>query len=196
MGLKLIGIAGKAQSGKDTFANTLVEEHGFAKLPMAGALKVSSSSLMGFPQALVFDDEFKKFFDPYWEMTVREAFQRIGDAMKNEFGEDFWARRWMYAFHTVSKTHSVVVPDIRFEEEAEMLRALGGVIVHISRDGAGLEGKLGQHRSEAGIKKGSRDIGIENNAGLSELAHQAFNLVAFIEEHAEEYNLRNEWLTT
>jgi hypothetical protein len=191
MGLKLIGIAGKARSGKDTLANILMNEHGFIKLSMALPLKAASAPLFAWPEGRVHEDDFKLFDDPFWGFTVREGYQRLGDAMKREFGEDFWARTWLCTYSQIKDKFSVVVPDIRFEEEAAMIRSLGGVIVHISRDGAGLQGTLANHRSEKGVEIGEKDVRIENNSTLTDLEESTFNLIQFIEHYSEPFGLKN-----
>ena len=193
MGLKLIGVTGKARSGKDTFARILVEDHGFKRMAFADPVKVASAIIFGWPVEQVFDDSFKTFRSDYWGLTVREAFQRVGtEAIRGEFGEDHWIKRWLLDYSKVKDVMSVVVADVRSEAEAEAIRSLGGMIVHLHRDKAGLQGSEGQHSSEAGITFGERDINIDNNGALHQLENQVHILIQFIEKHAAETGLRNE----
>ena len=90
MGLKLIAITGVAGSGKDTFSDRLVDAHGFIKLPFAAPLKDACGPLFDWPVGMLHTNDFKQFMDPRWGLQVREVYQRVGDAMKREFGEDFW----------------------------------------------------------------------------------------------------------
>lgn len=191
MGIKLIGITGLARSGKDTIANILRDEHGFLKLPMAGPLKMAAAPLFNWPEAMVFEDDFKLRTDGAWGFTVREGFQRLGDAMKREFGEDFWVRRWAHEYERTMTQYSVVVPDVRFETEAKVLRDLGGLIIHVKRDGAGLKDERAKHCSESGIAFGDRDIEICNNGTLGQLETEVLKAVLFIEEYGQETGLRN-----
>ena len=193
MGLKLIGITGKARAGKDTFARILVEDHGFKRMAFADPVKVASAIIFGWPIEQVFDDSFKTFRSDYWGLTVREAFQRVGtEAIRGEFGDDHWIKRWLLDYSRVKDIMSVVVSDVRSEAEAEAIRSLGGMIVHLHRDKAGLQGSEGQHSSEAGIAFGERDINIDNNGALHQLENQVHILIQFIEKHAAETGLRNE----
>ena len=193
MGLKLIGVHGKARSGKDTIANHLVDEHGFVRTAFADPLKAASAVLFGWPVDLAFSDEIKGYKSPLWDITGRTAFQRLGDAMKIGFGTDFWIKRWACEYARLKDKHSVVVSDVRSDAEADMIRGLGGVILHLERRGAGLSGLEGMHSSEAGITfNRSTDLRIENNGTLSELEDEINRIVAFIEVSGSELGLRNE----
>ena len=46
--MKLLGICGKAGSGKDTAAAYLIEKHGFVKLAFADPLKRFAKGVFGF----------------------------------------------------------------------------------------------------------------------------------------------------
>lgn len=193
MGLKLIGVHGKARSGKDTIANHLVDEHGFVRTAFADPLKAASAVLFGWPVDLAFSDEIKGYKSPLWDITGRTAFQRLGDAMKIGFGTDFWIKRWACEYARLKDKHSIVVADVRTNAEADMIRGLGGVILHLERRGAGLSGLEGMHSSEAGITfNRSTDLRIENNGTLSELEDEINRIVAFIEVSGSELGLRNE----
>lgn len=193
MGLKLIGVHGKARSGKDTIANHLVDEHGFVRTAFADPLKAASAVLFGWPVDLAFSDEIKGYKSPLWDITGRTAFQRLGDAMKIGFGTDFWIKRWACEYARLKDKHSIVVADVRTNAEADMIRGLGGIILHLERRGAGLSGLEGMHSSEAGITfNRSTDLRIENNGTLSELEDEINRIVAFIEVSGSELGLRNE----
>ena len=193
MGLKLIGVHGKARSGKDTVARILVDEHGFVRTAFADPLKAASAVLFGWPVDLAFSDEIKGYKSPLWDITGRTAFQRLGDAMKIGFGTDFWIKRWACEYARLKDKHSIVVADVRTNAEADMIRGLGGVILHLERRGAGLTGLEGMHSSEAGITfNRSTDLRIENNGTLSELEDEINRIVAFIEVSGSELGLRNE----
>ena len=193
MGLKLIGVHGKARSGKDTIANHLVDEHGFVRTAFADPLKAASAVLFGWPVDLAFSDEIKVYKSPLWDITGRTAFQRLGDAMKIGFGTDFWIKRWACEYARLKDKHSIVVADVRTNAEADMIRGLGGIILHLERRGAGLSGLEGMHSSEAGITfNRSTDLRIENNGTLSELEDEINRIVAFIEVSGSELGLRKE----
>lgn len=194
MGLKLIGVHGKARSGKDTLARTLVEEHGFVRMAFADPMKAAASILFDWPPEVAFSDEIKEYHSPLWNLTGRQVFQKFGtEAMRGTFGDDFWIKRWAVDYLKIKDKHSVVVADVRSNAEAEIIRQFGGIVVHLERSGAGLKGKEALHSSEAGITFNRvRDVRIRNDGTLDELANEAHALITFIERYADEFNLRNE----
>lgn len=192
MGIKLIGIHGKARAGKDTFANFLVENHGFTKMAFADPIKWAVASAFGIPLGEVYSDEFKTTVHPTWNLTGRQILQQFGtEAMRDTFGRHFWVRRWMMDYSKLRTVSSVVVSDVREEHEAEVMRELGGLIVHLRRDSAGLGGVEGNHSSEAGIKVEERDIVIHNNDTLQRLEVETSNVVYFIQKWANSFGYWN-----
>lgn len=193
MGLKLIGVTGKARSGKDTVATILVEEHGFVRTAFADPLKQAAAILFDWPPELAFSDSIKEHLSPFWNMTGREIMQKFGtEAMRGTFGEDFWVKRWVTEYARLSPKHSIVVSDVRTETEAKAIRGLGGIILHIVRKGAGLSGAEGQHSSEAGIKFDSEgDLWVNNNGTMAELESEMNRIIAFIEIVAGDLGFRN-----
>ena len=192
MGIKLIGIHGKARSGKDTMANFLVENHGFTKMAFADPIKWAVASAFGIPLGEVYSDEFKEMTHPTWGMTGRQILQLFGtEAMRDTFGIHFWVRRWMMDYGKLRTVSSVVVSDVREEHEAGAIRELGGLIVHLRRDSAGLGGVEGDHSSEAGIKVEERDIVITNNDTLQRLEVETSNVVYFIQKWANSFGYWN-----
>lgn len=55
--------------------------------------------------------------------------------------------------------HNIVVTDCRFENEADVVRELGGTVVHITRQNSQ---QYDPHASEAGIAIKDGDLLIEN----------------------------------
>lgn len=193
MGLKLIGVTGKARSGKDTVATILVEEHGFVRTAFADPLKQAAAILFDWPPELAFSDSIKEHLSPFWNMTGREIMQKFGtEAMRGTFGEDFWVKRWVTEYARLSPKHSIVVSDVRTDTEANAIRDLGGIIVHLRRDSAGLAGAEGLHSSEAGIKfDKASDIWVDNNGTVADLVDEVHRLIAFIETEASRLGFRN-----
>ena len=166
--MKLIGITGKTRSGKDTVAKYLWEQHEFSRIALADPLKIAARSIFGLSHEQVFDDSLKEEVIPYWGMSPRQLFQQLGtEAVKGTFGEDTWVRRWLISYSVLSKTDHVVVPDVRFDIEAETIRNLGGIIIEVQR-GPGLVGSTGDHVSEHGLST-LPDVVISNDGTLDEL---------------------------
>jgi hypothetical protein len=179
----LIGITGKARSGKDAIAKYLYAAHGFTRIAFADPLKMAAQSAFGLTNEQTWSDDLKEVVIDSWGLTPRRIFQLFGnEAMKPVFGDDHWINRWIISANTLIDD-DIVVPDVRFEHEAAMIRRRGGIIVHVHRPAVeGLLGAAGAHSSEAGIDFRAGDFRIDNNGTLENLAskvdvmlHEAFS---------------------
>jgi hypothetical protein len=148
----ILGLAGLARSGKDAAAGHLVAHHGYRRLAFADAIRDACYLLdpmvhvhgrymrLGHLVDVVGWDRAKA------EPDVRRLLQRMGTEVGRElWGEDVWVDR---ALAGVAAGDRVVVTDVRFPNEAAAVRALGGLVVRINREGAGL-GAGAAHASEA-----------------------------------------------
>ena len=193
MGIKLIGIHGKAGAGKDALASAFIEDHGFVRLAFADSAKRATAEIFGWTPELMHNDDFKKSMSDYWGITVRQAMQKFGtEAVRGTFGNDHWVKRWNMDYAKLNETFSVIVPDVREDIEADFIRGLGGLVIHINRPGAGLAGFEAAHSSERGIRFDQRqDIRIANDGTLRELQANAHKVITFIEQSAADFNLLN-----
>lgn len=71
----------------------------------------------------------------------------------------------------------VVIPDVRFKNEADAIRQAGGKIWRIIRPGAGLEGDAGKHASEVEQDGIEADLAIHNGLDIKtliQMVHDAY----------------------
>lgn len=164
----IIGLTGKARSGKDTVREILERTYGFEGYSFAGALKKAMCPLFGLDERYVLNEKNKEKPIPCWdELTLRRAMQLLGtEAMRGTFGDDFWIRRLR---RDVYGRRMVVISDVRFDNEAEAIRRWGGAIIEVRRDGAGLEAEAGAHSSEQGVSPELVHLTLENNSTLAML---------------------------
>jgi hypothetical protein len=185
MKTKLIGLTGKARSGKDTVALMLASRHNFMRMAFADPLKEGVAAMFNWPVELTHTQEGKEMLSPTWGITVRQALQDVGTLMREKFGADFWIKRWQLEYAAIMNDAHVVVSDVRYENEAEMIRAMGGTIIHIQREGAGLEGAAASHSSESGIQMDDKDLVLHNNGTLKELEITVGGTLRFMDMKAE-----------
>ena len=177
MSKKLIGLAGKAGAGKDSVADYLWEKEGAIKIAFADALRAAGASIFGLDPRNFLDRDLKEAEVEYWGMSPRRMLQLLGtEATKPVFGDDIWLKRWFLSYSAVQDTDHVVVPDVRFDVEAEAIRHLGGTIIHIVRPGVGLDGDSATHVSEAGIEFRFGDMHLSNSGSVEELHHKVDRL--------------------
>lgn len=203
----IIGLCGKAGSGKDTVADFLVRDHGFVKVALADPLKRIARDVFDFSDKQLWgpsemrnapDIRYPRAWRDVEEsrspaggvlpagkiatefLTPRHALQQLG----TEWGRHCYPNVWVdYALRIAKALHSndpiirptysaqrgldyadcntagrkpgnggsvhgVVISDVRFRNEVDAIRVVGGVVWKIVRPGQGLEGKAGQHVSE------------------------------------------------
>ena len=146
----LIGLVGRARSGKDTLADLLVEQHGYTKLAMADRLREMATDIdpvVGAETASPYTSArlirysdavgtlgYERAKDVYPEL--RRFLQRLGtEGVRKHLGADVWVR--MAERRMGSTDGPLVFTDIRFPNEADMIRRNGGVIIAVDRGGRG-----------------------------------------------------------
>lgn len=149
---RIIGFAGQKRSGKDTAA----EATGFTRIALAdgvrecalavnpilernsstatrllarvglswGSRRLSDLMDMGYT--------FETLKDSPWSDAVRTLLQRVGTEMgRNVLGDDVWVN--LAERKIIAADADVVVTDVRFANEADMVHRLGGRVLHIVR---------------------------------------------------------------
>jgi hypothetical protein len=157
--MQLVGFTGKAGSGKDTLADYLVENHHFLKLSFAGPLKAMMAQA-GMPEPK--ERAAKEQPLPGFAFTWREAAQKLGTEWGRSLDPDIWVKIMESVIHRFSDDVQIVFADVRFDNEAEMIRRLGGKILHITGRSADLGANAG-HASEAGVTWIDGDYSITND---------------------------------
>ena len=123
-GQYVVAIGHKAQSGKDTAADALVEHKGYRKVCFADPVRELTMNL--YPSVrhdvALHGWDMAKIRFPH----VREALQNVGMACRETFGSGFWANQARdRIIEFLHSGEAVVVPDLRFFSEVDMLRTLG-----------------------------------------------------------------------
>lgn len=173
----LVGIAGPAQSGKSTLAGEfrrLVEFRGqkYAEKPFAGPLKRMLVSI-----GVDTSDPSKNTPVPFLDgrITPRVMMQTLGTEWGRSLLPDLWLRVWQ---HELDRRADVVaVPDVRFDNEAELIRNLGGTIIHVQRKPTADMLAVPAHVSEAGVTRVKGDIIFRNDRGIEKMAALAANIL-------------------
>lgn len=165
--MQIVGITGKAGAGKDTIADYLVQTHGFTKLSFAEPLKAMLAAA-GMPEPTSREDKERPVAG--FDFTWREAAQRLGTEFGRGLDPDIWVKlveqRLRRALLEPGGSRRFVLSDVRFENEAAMIRRLGGTMLFVHGRAADLGANAG-HASEAGIEiYPTRDRLIDNSGTL------------------------------
>jgi hypothetical protein len=164
----LIGITGLAGSGKSAVANVLTTEFGFTRVKFAGPLKNMLHTMfadMGFcedDRERMLEGDLKETVIPELGVTPRRLMVDLGTAWGREcIREDLWLRLWSAQ---ADRFNRVVVDDVRFPNEVDIIRNRGGVIWRLERPGLA----AGSHVSEQ-LRVADPEITLVNDRSLGGL---------------------------
>lgn len=159
---RLIGLAGPGRVGKSTTAKMLVDCCGFEEKAFADPLKEALMALTGLESKYFYDQKFKHEYVELIGMTPRKLMQLFGtEFVRNTVRKDFWVARMRERLEAAECPQ--VVSDVRFEDEAKLIRELGGRIVVLSR--TGVIDDAG-HSSEVGLENCYMDLMIQLPEGI------------------------------
>jgi hypothetical protein len=163
--IQVIGISGYARSGKDTIAEKLAEV-GYARASFADAIREALYRL----NPTIGDEPLKSRVDRLgWEITksipeVRELLQRFGTEVgRDMFGDTIWID---YLFDSLPDGSKIVIPDVRYPNEADAITDLGGAVWRVEREGVKA---VNAHISDSAMDNYPFKIIAYNNGTIEEL---------------------------
>jgi adenosyl cobinamide kinase/adenosyl cobinamide phosphate guanylyltransferase len=189
----LIGISGKARSGKDTFAEMLSrelqEQTGQAYVLMAYAhelkLKVQKDFDLSYEQLWgeekeIEDKRYRKHTDKdemvYW--TAREIMQNYGQFFRT-INYDFWVDH-LFSVIEEKEYKTVIITDLRHTNEVNAVVDGGGFHVRVEREEDEATHNK-QHISETALDERHRiDFTVNNYWTLKELKSAAKDVARFL----------------
>ena len=182
----IIGFTGKKRSGKDTAAsimreladlNGLTAERAAFADPLKDELaeivshglrlhKVNTTPLSDSVLWQVIRHEMD---DPDTKHKYRLGLQWWGTEIRRAIDPDYWLRRMQEAIESLEDdgpVHLLTVTDVRFQNEADFIHRLGGIVYRVDRPGLPDDDT---HASEVEINKVTVDGVIRNDKDLSYL---------------------------
>lgn len=170
---KVIGFCGYAQSGKDTAASFLTE-FGFRRLAFADALRDSVYALNPIVNVATIGNvevgynRVQNIVDSIgWDRAkvdypeIRALLQRMGtDVAREHYGVNFWVDR---VLEQIDPWNDYVITDVRFSNEVDAVKSVGGRVVRIYREGVGA---VNSHISDTGVDDLEVDFIILNDGDL------------------------------
>lgn len=188
----ILSITGKKGCGKDTLANiikTYVEPMDFKVeiRPMAAYLKDVLAVMLNTPRDRFEDRDFKESLSAVkgWG-TNREVMQNVGQALRDSFISTVWIDLWLRDYYASlgsgnleSPPDLIIVPDIRMDNEAEMVKELGGIVVKLEY--GILAEKIYEHKdnniTERGISKTLIDYTVGTDAIIKSMEGSVFDMI-------------------
>ncbi len=209
--MTIIAISGLIGSGKDTVADYLVNVHGFRRDSFANNLKDAVSAIFGWDRQLLEGNTkksrlWREEVDVWWairlgipDLTPRWILQNIGtDVIRNSFHNDIWVASLENKLR--KGKDDIVISDVRFTNEVEILRSIGAISVCIFRGPEPkwfptamtakspdadqraaakilLQDQFKVHRSEWDWIGCEFDIALDNNGTIDDLYTQVADLI-------------------
>ena len=138
----IIGLVGFIGSGKGTVGDILVNEYAFKQVAFADPLKDAVASIFQWSRHMLEGDtpesrEWREKVDPWWtqrlgyEVSPRLILQRMGtEATRNAIADNIWITA---LDRRLEKGNDYVITDVRFPNEMEFIRSVGGSLVWVKR---------------------------------------------------------------
>lgn len=189
----ILGFHGKMRAGKNEAARRLAflaSSFPVVEVSFAAKLKLSAATLLGVTETqleawkndstvkVAIGDSYGSFEG---QQTIRSFLQRYGtEAHRDIFGQDFW----LDAALPLNRNYSdaiYVATDVRFANEAERVRELGGTVVLI----VGPESDTGTHASEKPLTLDDVDLFLDNSVrddNYTNLDRQLVSLLRYATE--------------
>jgi len=195
----IIGIAGRAMVGKDTFAKMIAEELNkefyppFLLMAFANELKIKCQKdfdldyeqLWGKEKESI-DNRYKKLNeDSYW--TGREIMQAYGQFFRS-IDYDFWVK-FLFRLIEEKEYKNVIITDIRYKNEANAIKRNDGYLIKINRNVL-KEIHGNNHVSETDLNNYNNfDFNIINDKSLDELKRTSIYVVSIIDKLNKNKNI-------
>ena len=179
----LIGLTGKAGSGKSTIAQHLVDRHHFARISLADPIRNGIAAMFPIPTNCLIDRDLKE--QPHSALcgkSPREAMQSLGTEWgRRMIGDNIWlhvAQHKIDYTRDIETIRGIVVDDIRFENEADWIRNQGCEIWHVIRTD-NPNGTHIKHESENGVTC-KNEIELHNTADIDSILSEVDRLIKII----------------
>lgn len=195
-GKKIIGFGGPKTSGKDTAAARLLTRNEvdgrqyFRKIAFAGAIKKSCQLMFGLTDDEIEVDALKEKTLERWPyLKPRQILMDEANGLRDRYDGNIHVRAWLRQVAAVGN-ECVLITDLRFPEEIEMIKNMGGYICYVQRKTA--EERLVKEREDAestgsnvseshyDLIRNSAHFILPNNAGYEELFDDVEKMVRSI----------------
>ena len=180
----LIGLMGTMGSGKSTCANYLINQYHFVEKTFADPLKKACKIIFLLDDQQIYGtQQQKEASDPRWfgcssrtmlQFVGTDLFRQQLHKIMPELGENIFIRHfelWYQQIIIENPDIKIVISDIRFQNELDIVKKMGGTVIKIVRnldDRTPFESS--KHCSEANqVNVIGYDYVIENNESIDKL---------------------------
>ena len=181
--MQIIGLVGNKGVGKDTVAKYFID-NGYKQVAFADTLKEALKVLFNWNDELHNQDK-KEAVDNEWGVSPRQMLQLLGtEFLRDKCSEyldttiEYNKQKRKFSYHIkklfldikddIYKGKKFIFSDIRFQDELDFVKLIGGTIIKIERNV--IKNEFSKHISESNIDKLKYiDYVIENNNTINHL---------------------------
>jgi hypothetical protein len=163
---RIIGLTGPAGAGKDLAASMVP---GACRIAFADPIYQGLSTMLGIPEGVLRDRSAKEQPIVGIGASPRQLLQTLGTEWGRQMiRDDIWLRVafWRWEQMAAGGVSLIVVPDVRFSNEARLIRENGGEVWLIHRPGVE---PVAAHSSEAGLPLKLIDRLVVNDGTVDQL---------------------------
>jgi hypothetical protein len=153
----IVAFCGEIGVGKSTLAHDLADSTGGAVLSFADPLRDMIAQIVDkdyLTSEMVGDVRAKDVPIPWLGYPEKTTGRKLLQYLGTEFGRDLidpeiWVKVAKQRVQEYDPDKHIFFDDLRFNNEAQMIRSLGGLVVEVTRSGYRYDGD--SHKSEQGI---------------------------------------------
>lgn len=189
----LLGLTGNIGCGKTTASNYLSNNSNgwsFTEYSFAKPLK-EIAIIMGFKyQEIYGTQQDKTEINDFWGISGREFLQKFGTEICRDIlptvilnmnlkSQSLWVRLFELFYETYKKEKSIVVSDVRFTDEFDTIKKLGGYIIKIERTQNNANNTFSNHKSETGLNNIKPNVVIKNDCSLQDFQKKIDSVIYY-----------------
>lgn len=177
--MTIIGLVGKMQSGKTTVAGMILN-----KLTDKPAAKISFANHL---KEMILNAGLCTADELWGKKTdfSRLMLQKIGtEIIRKQVDPNFWIKKMIEEINMWKESNpdnlTIVIDDVRFINEAEMIKMFNGIVIHIMRPTNQEDKEENKHLSETEQDLILSDFEIINDGSLDELQQKTEEILTKI----------------
>lgn len=193
----IVGLAGKAGSGKNTAADSVAFSD-YKQFAFASPIKKIAQIMFHLEDKHLYDNVVKEQIilnddgSPKWYIegvaaSPRLMFQWLGTKMRTEVASDYFVKsmneeikKEIKKATNENKEAKIIITDVRFPNEAEFIRKMGGLILKIERPSVITTTELTEHESEKDLPSDLIDRVIYNDGTIGDLRYSLSRFRNFV----------------
>lgn len=173
----IIGFAAYAGVGKTTAASAIINTYGFKLISFAAPIKEALRA-MGLDDDEISGSKKELPCAKLGGHSPRYAMRSLGTEWgRNLISPAIWTDIWRRKVSALPPKTPIVVDDVRFQNEADAIHTMGGIVVRImGNDGAGPRTSASQSVHPSEDQAFPADLTITNNGTMKQFMQQVKDL--------------------